>query len=136
MNLLQEIESVFAPLNAAVKSDWLALEAAAKNDVAMLYGAVKNAGTALDAAAVALLPGAVAQIKAEALAVVTSLENNTAFKNAVGSWKFGTASALLLQSIESGALSLVPIAKTAGVAFAPIIETAIQAAFVVLKVSL
>lgn len=119
--------SIWSTLTDEVKSAWSALSAEEKILAAMIWNDLKAGESAAQSVIVSAMPNIVSQVKAYALECVQALENNPAFKNALGSWKFGVAAYQVLSAIETGMLpGLGATVKTLASAT---IETAVQAAF-------
>ena len=122
MSLLTDLESL-----------GITLEDDAKALGALLLGAITAAGKAAEADLVATIPGATAAMKQYAEDVVGSIAKDSMFKQAIGSWKFGTACARVV-ALVVGDFPL--LASLAAPLLQAAVETACQAAFAAMMIAL
>ena len=119
--------SIWATLSDEAKAAWSGMVAEEKALAAMIYNDIKAGVGAAEAHVIQAMPSIVTQLKAYALQCVTALEANPAFKNALGSWKFGVAAWQVMQAVETG---MVPgVGGLVKSLAAATVETAVQAAF-------
>ena len=111
----------------------LTLEDDAKALGALLLGAITAAGKAAEADVIAAIPGATSALKQYAEQVVGSIADDAMFKQAIGSWKFGTACARVASLVVADFPLLeaiaVPLLQAA-------VETAVQGAAAAFMIAL
>ena len=122
MSLLTDLESL-----------GLTLEDDAKALGALLLGAITAAGKAAEADVIAAIPGATSALKQYAEQVVGRIADDAMFKQAIGSWKFGTACARVASLVVADFPLLeaiaVPLLQAA-------VETAVQGAAAAFMIAL
>ena len=114
MSLLTDVETKLASLGLTLEDDGKALGA-------LLLGAITAAGKAGEVDLIAAIPGASAAMKQYAKEVVGSIAKDAMFKQAVGSWKFGTACARVASLVVADFPLLAAIA-------APLLQVAVETA--------